>query len=65
MGVDEHTDMTSQISYPHHDRLGDTLEVFSAPFRYVWPSELDLMALIDGMSLRERWSGWTCESFTT
>jgi hypothetical protein len=44
VGVDEHTDMTSQISYPHHDRVGDTLEVFSAPFRYVWPSELDLMA---------------------
>jgi hypothetical protein len=34
--------MTSQISYPHHDRVGDTLEVFSAPYRYVWPSELDV-----------------------
>ena len=34
------------------------LEVFSAPFRYVWPSELDLMARMAGMTLRERWSGW-------
>ena len=30
----------------------------SAPFRYVWPSELDLMARLAGMTLRERWSYW-------
>jgi hypothetical protein len=40
------------------------LETFSAPFRYVWPSELDLMARLAGMTLRERWSGWTREPFT-
>ena len=34
------------------------------PFRYVWPSELDLMARIAGMQLRERWSGWEREPFT-
>ena len=33
-------------------------ERFPAPFRYVWPSELDLMARLAGMSLRHRWSGW-------
>ena len=27
------------------------------PYRYVWPAELDLMARIAGMRLRERWSG--------
>jgi hypothetical protein len=35
------------------------------PFRYVWPSELDLMARIAGMTLRERWSGWKREPFTS
>ena len=35
------------------------------PFRYVWPEELDLMARLAGMSLRERWSGWKREPFTS
>jgi hypothetical protein len=34
------------------------------PGRYVWPSELDLMAELAGMRLRERWSGWKRERFT-
>jgi len=41
------------------------LELTSIPFRYVWPSELDLMARIAGMNLRERWSGWKREPFTS
>jgi len=31
----------------------------------VWPSELDLMARHAGMTLRERWSGWKREPFTS
>ena len=66
VGFDEYTDMTAQILYSHHYWVvGDKLEVFSAPFRYVWPAELDLMARIAGMTLRERWSGWTREPFTS
>ncbi len=38
--------------------------VWSIPFRYVWPAELDLMAQIAGLSLVERWDGWTREPFT-
>jgi len=34
------------------------------PFRYVWPSELDLMAEIAGMTLRERYEDWQREPFT-
>jgi SAM-dependent methyltransferase len=37
----------------------------SAPYRYVWPSELDLMARISGMTLRERWSDWHRNPFTS
>jgi hypothetical protein len=39
-------------------------QVFSMPYRFVWPSELDLMARIAGMSLRERWGDWNREPFT-
>jgi hypothetical protein len=34
------------------------------PFRYVWPSELDLMARIAGMTLESRWQDWDRSTFT-
>jgi len=66
VAFDEYTDMAAQIAYSHHYWMVDgKLEVFSVPFRYAWPSELDLMARIAGMTLRERWSGWTRKPFTS
>jgi hypothetical protein len=35
------------------------------PFRYVWPSELDLMAQLAGLRLRDRWADWNRELFTS
>ena len=68
MGVEEFTDLTAaQLAHSHHSWLtGDgKVEVFSAPYRYVWPSELDLMARMAGMTLHGRWSLWTREPFTS
>ena len=31
--------------------------------RYAWPSELDLMARLAGLRLKERWGGWEREPF--
>jgi len=54
-----------QISRSHHYWItGGQVETFSVPFRYVWPSELDLMARLAGMTLRERWSDWQRAPFT-
>ena len=39
-------------------------EYRSIPFRYVWPSELDLMARLAGMRLRDRWEDWDRRPFT-
>ena len=65
LGFDEYTDFAGQILYSHHYWIEDgELRTFSAPYRYVWPSELDLMARLAGMTLRERWAGWTREPFT-
>lgn len=36
---------------------GDT-RVFPVEVRYAWPSELDLMAQLAGLRLRERWGDW-------
>jgi SAM-dependent methyltransferase len=65
LGFDEF-DVASQSLISHHYTVVDgELEVHSIPFRYVWPSELDLMARLAGMTLRERWSGWKREQFTS
>jgi hypothetical protein len=65
LGFDEY-DIASQGLISHHYWLvDDRLEALSMPFRYVWPSELDLMAWLAGMTLRERWSGWKREPFTS
>ena len=64
LGFDEY-DLVSQGLISHHYRVEDgRLEVSSLPLRYVWPSELDLMARLAGMTLRERWGGWRREPFT-
>jgi SAM-dependent methyltransferase len=65
LGFDEY-DVASQGLISHHYSVVDgNLDVVSMPFRYVWPSELDLMARMAGMTLRERWSGWKREPFTS
>ncbi len=65
LGFDEY-DVVSQGLISHHYTVVDgTLEIVSMPFRYVWPSELDLMARLAGMTLHNRWSGWNREPFTS
>jgi SAM-dependent methyltransferase len=61
----EDYDVATQIAYSHHYWIIDgQLKTFSSPHRYAWPSELDLMARLAGMSRRERWSDWNREPFT-
>jgi SAM-dependent methyltransferase len=63
-GFDEY-DVANQGLISHHLEIVDgRVERFSIPFRYVWPAELDLMARLAGLKVRERWSGWNREPFT-
>jgi hypothetical protein len=65
VGFDE-IDVATQSSWSHHYWfINGGTKSFSAPFRYVWPSELDLMARLAGMVLRERWSDWNRTPFTS
>ena len=65
LGFDEY-EIASQRQVSHHYTVRDgTLNVVSVPFRYVWPAELDLMARLAGMTLRERWEDWTRRPFTS
>jgi SAM-dependent methyltransferase len=64
-GFDEY-DVANQGLISHHFAIrGGEIEKSSGPFRYVWPAELDLMAVLAGMRLRERWAGWKHEPFTS
>jgi len=64
IGVGEY-DVAAQIEVSNHRWVTDgELKTFSSPHRYVWPSELDLMARLAGMTLRERWSNWHRARFT-
>ena len=59
-------DVARQRLVSHHHAVVDgRREVSSLPFRYVWPSELDLMAQLAGLWLRDRWSDWSREPFTS
>jgi SAM-dependent methyltransferase len=63
--IDEFDVATQRLISHHFVMVDGRLERDSIPFRYVWPSELDLMAQLAGMSLHERWAGWKREPFTS
>lgn len=59
-------DPTTQTEEECHVILTrDRVRLFPIVTRYVWPSEMDLMARIAGLSLKERWGGWKREPFTS
>ena len=62
LGFDEYDVLTQRLVshhyWPSRGRQG------SGEFRYAWPSELDLMAKLAGMTLSERWAGWRREPVT-
>jgi len=65
VGYDRYTDLVAQQATSHHFVAdGSGGREFKTPFRYVWPSELDLMAQLAGMARRDRWAGWDRSPFT-
>jgi SAM-dependent methyltransferase len=64
VGVDEYDAATQRLVSHHFSLVDDRWERRSIPFRSVGPGELDLMARLAGMTIRERWSGWKREPFT-
>ncbi|WP_328748270.1 class I SAM-dependent methyltransferase [Streptomyces sp. NBC_00285] len=60
-------DIATQAMASHHVTVAEDGQgsFRSFPFRYVWPAELDLMARLAGMRLRERWEDWGGQPFTS
>ena len=63
LGFDEYDVVTQGLTSHHYDPRRGDYETF--PGRYLWPAELDLMAQLAGLSLRERRGGWQREPFTS
>lgn len=65
IGIETFDDRVGQIAWSHHWMTVDgRLVHHAAPYRYVWPAELDLMGRIAGFRLRDRWADWSRAPFT-
>ncbi len=72
IGVDEvrldvarHDPVTQRLDESHISLSREGIRLNPIVTRYAWPSELDLMARIAGLRLKERWDGWQRERFTS
>jgi SAM-dependent methyltransferase len=64
VGIETFDDPVGQISWSHHwMQVDGQLVRHSAPYRYIWPAELDLMGQLAGFALRERWADWQRSPF--
>lgn len=61
MTIDPHAQLLTAAEISLSD---DGVKTYPVQMRYAWPSELDLMAELAGLSLRERWGGWRHEPLT-
>ncbi len=59
-----HDPVTQTVQYQYIEITQDGTRLYPVLLRYAWPSELDLMARLAGLELRERWGGWDRSPFT-
>jgi len=64
LDVLRHDPVHQRIEENHVSLSRSGVQLFPVVQRYAWPSELDLMARIAGLRLRDRWGGWNREPFT-
>lgn len=64
MDVSRHDPLSQQITSQHVFLSKAGTRLYPVKIRYAWPSELDLMAKLAGLSLKHRWSSWTKDAFT-
>ncbi|HEX4996808.1 MAG TPA: class I SAM-dependent methyltransferase [Terriglobia bacterium] len=63
--VARHDATAQRISTRHLMITEDGIRFYPVELRYAWPAELDLMARLAGMRLRNRWDNWRGEAFTS
>ena len=60
-----HDAVNQTVSTQHVLLEASGTRLFPSRIRYAWPSELDLMARLAGLRLRERFSDWSRSPFTS
>jgi SAM-dependent methyltransferase len=65
LGYEQYDVVTQTATSHHYWTIDGRLRTHSSPHRYAWPSELDLMARLAGLTLRERWADWNRTPFTS
>ena len=65
LDIGRHDPVTQRHDETHVRLTDEGVRLFPIVQRYAWPSELDLMARIAGLRLKERWDGWNREPFTS
>jgi len=65
MDVSQHEPDKQLITSQHMLLTEKGNEFFPVRIRYIWPSEMDLMARLSGLQLKERWSDWEKNEFTS
>lgn len=63
LDVLRHDSAAQRIDESHVSLSREGVRLFPVVQRYAWPSELDLMARLCGLRLRDRWAGWNREQF--
>ena len=59
-----HDPVAQRVDFQNVLLSGDGVRLLPGSIRYAWPSELDLMARLARLRLRERWGGWRREPYT-
>ena len=65
LDVGRHDRAAQRVNSQHVVITDGNVRLYPVQIRYAWPSELDLMAQLAGLRLRERWSGWQREPFSS
>ena len=65
MDVSIHDSMNQVVDFRHIDLTEEGIRMYPGRLRYAWPSELDLMARLAGLRLRDRWADWRRSPFTS
>lgn len=65
LDVSTHDPMKQLVDFRHVLLSEDGIQVYPAQLRYIWPTEMDLMARLAGLRLRERWGDWDRSPITS
>jgi SAM-dependent methyltransferase len=65
LDVGRHDPVAQRLDESHVHLSREGVRLYPIVTRYAWPSELDLMARIAGLRLRDRWGGWNREPYSS